>query len=175
MNDLAPDSGLSPSSSEAQWADRSPSELIEHILRRYHDPLHSGLAGLVKRAREVESLTQGQPLSPVGLGEHLEQIRIAVESHLAKEENILFPLIRAGRGGRALMPVKVMMAEHEDHVANLTRTRVLTHDFELPADAAAPWRELYRELRSLEADLDAHIDLENNVLFPRAIGSGDGL
>lgn len=175
MNDLARNPDLAAESSDAAWPDRSPSELIEHILRRYHDPLHSELAGLVKRAHEVEALTQGQPLSPVGLGEHLEQIRIAVESHLAKEENILFPLILAGRGGRALMPVKVMMAEHEDHLANLERTRGLAHDFALPADAAPAWRELYRELRSLEADLDAHIALENNVLFPRAIGSGDGL
>jgi regulator of cell morphogenesis and NO signaling len=76
----------------------------------------------------------------------------------------------SGRGARALMPVKVMMAEHDDHRANLAQTRLLAHDFALPADAQTAWSELYRELRQLEADLEAHIDLENHVLFPRALG-----
>ncbi len=52
---------------------------------------------------------------------------------------------------------------------------MLAHDFELPADAAPAWRQLYGELRALEADLDAHIELENDVLFPRALGGGEGL
>lgn len=175
MNELARHADLDASGRDRPWAERTSAEIIEHILRRYHDPLHRELGGLVERARQVEELTRGKPLAPEGLAEHLEQIRIDVESHLAKEENILFPLIQAGRGGRALMPVKVMMAEHEDHLANLARTRELAHDFELPGDAAPAWRELYRELRKLEDDLNAHIELENDVLFPRALGSGDGL
>lgn len=175
MNLPARHSELDANGRDSAWADRAPADLIEHILRRYHDPLHRELGGLVERARQVESLASGKPLSPVGLADHLEQIHIDVESHLAKEENILFPLILAGRGGRALMPVKVMMAEHEDHIANLARMRELAQDFELPVDAAPAWRELYRELQNLEDDLNAHIELENNVLFPRALGSGDGL
>ena len=62
-----------------------------------------------------------------------------------------------------------MMAEHDDHTENLRRTRDLTHDFALPSDASAAWRELYQDLRRLEDELGQHIELENKVLFPRAL------
>jgi regulator of cell morphogenesis and NO signaling len=154
-----------------EWAARSPSEIIDFILRRYHEPLHRDLRGLVASARKVEAETHADPLCPIGLGDHLEQIRLAVESHLGKEEKILFPLILAGRGRAAFMPIKVMMAEHDDHAANLARTRELCHDFRMPGDVSPSWRALYLDLERLEADLRRHIELENNVLFTRVMGS----
>ena len=153
------------------WAERPAGEIVEFILRRFHEPLRRDLPVLVASARAVEAESHEDALCPTGLGDHLDQILIAVESHLAKEEKILFPLILAGRGGNAFMPIKVMMAEHEDHLANLARTRALTHDFALPENARPNWRQLYRELEKLETDLNQHIDLENNVLFTRVMGS----
>ena len=157
--------------SRASWAERPVSELIEFILSRFHEPLRRDLPVLQASARAIEVETRDAALSPVGLADHLEQIQLAVESHLTKEEKILFPLILAGRGGNAFMPIKVMMAEHEDHVANLVRTRALTHDFTLPEGAGPAWRALYRELEVLEADLNQHIDIENNLLFTRVMGN----
>jgi regulator of cell morphogenesis and NO signaling len=157
----------------ATWAGRSPAEIVAFILHRFHEPLHRELPALAANARQVEEETRTEPLCPTGIGDHLEQILIEVESHLAKEEKILFPLIMAGRGRAAFMPIKVMMAEHEDHAANLARTRALTHDFALPDGASAAWRSLYQDLECFEADLHQHIDLENNVLFTRVMGGGD--
>jgi regulator of cell morphogenesis and NO signaling len=176
MNSTATNTAVAKDNRTASWAERPPSEIIAFILRRYHEPLHRDLSALLASARKVEEETRADPLCPAGIGEHLEQILLAVESHLAKEEKILFPLILAGRGGAAFMPIKVMMAEHEDHVANLGRTRALTHDFRLPTDASASWRALYLDLRRLEADLNQHIELENNILFTRVMGGdSDGL
>jgi regulator of cell morphogenesis and NO signaling len=157
------------------WETQAPDAIIAFILRRFHEPLRLDLPALAKAARLVETTVSDSPLCPAGLATHLDQILLAVESHLAKEEKILFPLILAGRGGSAFMPIKVMMAEHEDHVANLQRTRALTRDFALPAEATETWRTLYLDLQHLEADLNAHIHLENNVLFTRVMsGNGDG-
>lgn len=158
----------------SDWETQPPAAIIEFILHRFHEPLRRDLPVLVSAARRVEAEASANELRPAGLAEHLEQILIAVESHLAKEEKILFPLILAGRGGSAFMPIKVMMAEHEDHVANLEHTRALTHDFALPADASPTWRTLYLDLQRLEDDLNQHIQLENNVLFTRVMsGLGD--
>jgi len=165
--------GTASDKQETRWEDRQPAEIVEFILRRFHEPLRRELPALLAAARAIEIETSKESLCPAGLGAHLEQILIAVENHLAKEEKILFPLILAGRGGMAFMPIKVMMAEHEDHVANLERTRALTHDFGLPANASPSWRDLYRDLAQFEADLRQHIELENNVLFTRVMG-GDG-
>jgi len=157
----------------AAWETRSSAAIIAYILERFHEPLRRDLPVLVSHSRLVEAEAIPSPLRLAGLADHLEQILMAVESHLAKEEKILFPLILAGRGSSAFMPIKVMMAEHEDHVANLERTRALTHDFALPADASQTWRTLYLDLQRLEADLNAHIQLENNVLFTRVMSGAD--
>jgi regulator of cell morphogenesis and NO signaling len=155
----------STAEADLDWRSRPLAAVIEFILTRFHEPLRRDLPGLVERARQVETSAAGL----AGLASHLDQVRLAVESHLAKEEKILFPLILAGRGATALMPIRVMMTEHEDHKQNLRRTRELTHDFSLPADAPPAWRDLYRDLDRLEADLAEHIDLENRVLFTRAL------
>ena len=155
------------------WDAQPPSAIVDFILRRFHEPLRRDLPVLRDLARLVEAQSKLDPLCPRGLAGHLEQILDSVESHLAKEEKILFPLILAGRGAMAFMPIKVMMAEHEDHLANLQRTRALTHDFALPASASTAWRRLYLDLHRLEAELNQHIDLENDVLFIRVMG-GEG-
>jgi regulator of cell morphogenesis and NO signaling len=169
MHQEATKLAIADDESAGSWAGRTPAEIIDFILRRYHEPLHRDLPGLLAAARKVEAETRGLPLCPEGLGSHLEQVALAVESHLGKEEKILFPLILAGRGRAAFMPIKVMMAEHEDHAANLARTRELTHGFALPGDASFAWRALCLDLQRLEADLKRHIDLENHVLFIRAM------
>lgn len=168
--DTAGDQTSSDDDRHSSWQSQSPAALVEFILTRFHEPLRRDLPKLVERAREVEGVERARPSCPVGLAQHLEQVRLAVESHLTKEEKILFPLILAGRGALALMPIKVMMIEHDDHLQDLLRTRALTQGFALPAGASASWRDLYRDLQRLEAELARHIDLENHVLFTRVMG-----
>jgi regulator of cell morphogenesis and NO signaling len=165
-------SGKADDSDGTAWETRDPEAIIAFILDHFHAPLRRDLPNLLRHARLIEGEYGASALCPRGLGDHLEQVHLAVKSHLAKEEKILFPLICAGRGGRgsmAFMPIKVMMAEHEDHVAGLRRTRLLTHDFSLPANASPAWRSLYADLQVLEADLNQHIHLEDNVLFTRVM------
>ncbi len=154
---------------DVRWDQRPLEELVAHIVRHYHDPLRTELPRLSDLARRVEQTHAERDDRPAGLAALLVQVREAVESHLAKEEQILFPLIVAGRGGMAHMPVQVMIHEHEDHGQNLARIREITGDFSLPEDACATWRELYRSLEQLERELMDHIHLENNILFPRAL------
>jgi regulator of cell morphogenesis and NO signaling len=59
------------------------------------------LPRLVELAGQVERAHADKPDRPAGLAELLTEVRAAVESHLAKEEQILFPLIVAGRGRTA--------------------------------------------------------------------------
>lgn len=152
-----------------RWDERPVDELIEHILDRYHASLRVELPRLIDLAHKVEHRHADKPDRPSGLAALLIEVQDAVESHLAKEEQILFPLILAGRGPMAAMPVRVMVQEHEDHGQNLRRIRELARGFVLPDHACASWRELYRALEQLEADLMDHIHLENNVLFPRVL------
>ena len=132
------------------------------------------LPELVALAEKVEDRHAEKSTCPRGLAAHLGQVHEAVLSHLAKEEEILFPMIVDGLGARAGSPIQVMEHEHLDHARNLRRTRELAHDFVPPQEACTTWQALYLRLDNLEAELMEHIHLENNVLFPRALSAGAG-
>jgi len=101
--------------------------------------------------------------------------------HLMKEEMVLFPYIReleedvlASRSaprpafGPLEPPLRCMVAEHdrvEEILRALGRT---TSGYTPPDDACSAYRALYAGLAELEADLQQHIHLENEVLFPAA-------
>ena len=92
-----------------------------------------------------------------------------MQSHMGKEEQILFPMIRRGdRGAAVYMPVGTMESEHDSHREQLVKIRELTDDLRLPAHACATWTALYQGLETVEAELMQHIHLENNILFSRA-------
>lgn len=151
------------------WSERPLSELIDHIVRHYHEALRRELPELVALAEKVERRHAEKASRPAGLAEHLRRIHAAVLEHLEKEEQVLFPMILAGHGVGAAGPVQVMEQEHRDHAANLARTRALAHDLVPPEEACTSWRALYLRLHELEAQLMEHIHLENYVLFPRAL------
>jgi regulator of cell morphogenesis and NO signaling len=89
--------------------------------------------------------------------------------HMDKEEVILFPLIKAGRGPEADCPIAVMHQEHDSAGSALQKIRELTDNFTVPEGACNTWRALWHGLENLEKDLHQHIHLENNIFFPRAL------
>jgi regulator of cell morphogenesis and NO signaling len=148
---------------------RSQSELADHIESRYHATLRRDLPTLIEAARKVERVHAQKPNVPAGLADVLAAFFDDMQQHMAKEEKILFPMIRRGAAGHMVaMPITVMEREHDTHGVYLAEIRKLTDDLRAPAHACATWRALYDGLGTLEADLVQHIHLENNVLFARA-------
>ncbi len=85
--------------------------------RRYHARLREELPELIELADKVEQAHAAKASCPRGLADLLRQVHLAVLDHLAKEEQILFPLIVAGAGRRTAPPIQVMEHEHRDHGA----------------------------------------------------------
>jgi regulator of cell morphogenesis and NO signaling len=149
----------------ATRADDLPSPaLIEHILARYHAPHRAALADLIPLATRVESVHDD---APAGLARRLEALRAELESHMMKEENVLFPMML--RGGHPMIgaPIGVMRHEHDEAAALIDEIRGETGGFALPEGACGSWTRLYTGLDRLARDLAEHIRLENDVLFPR--------
>jgi regulator of cell morphogenesis and NO signaling len=120
-------------------------------------------------AQKVEVRHADKVSCPKGLGALLVAMHEDVLDHLEKEEQVLFPMILAGQGASAVGPVHVMEREHDEHGRNLRRVRELTGDLQPPAEACVTWRALYLGLQQFEEELMAHIHLENNILFRRAL------
>jgi regulator of cell morphogenesis and NO signaling len=152
-----------------RWDERPIPELVHHIVGFYHQRLRVELPELASMAAKVEARHAEKASCPHGLRAHLEQTYQAVLEHLAKEEQVLFPMILTGRGRMAAGPIHVMEAEHDDHADNLRETRRLTNDLVAPEEACPTWRALYVRLAAFEAELMDHIHLENNVLFRRVL------
>jgi regulator of cell morphogenesis and NO signaling len=167
--EIATEEASSPD--EPRWDERPIPELVDHIVRFYHLRLRAELPELISLAAKVETRHAEKASSPRGLRAHLEEMHEAVLEHLAKEEQILFPMILGGRGRMAAGPIGVMESEHEDHAENLRQTRRLTADLVAPEEACPTWRALYLRLGHLETELMDHIHLENNVLFRRVLAA----
>ena len=157
--------------SAERWHERPLEDLVTHIVDFFHVRLRAELPELAALARKVEARHADKASCPRGLTAHVETIAAELLPHMMKEEQILFPAIRAGWGPRALGPIRVMEAEHRDAALQLERTRVLTNGLVAPAEACTSWQALYLRLDAFEAELMQHIHLENNVLFARALAA----
>jgi regulator of cell morphogenesis and NO signaling len=171
--------GAAQETPEIDWS-RAPLDMLaDHIVVIHHGYLNASLprlAAMLEKIVEKHSERHGDVLAP--LAATFGGLRLELESHLAKEENILFPLIRAldsGDSGVAFHcgsvrnPIRVMLMEHDSAGEALARMRSLTGGYAVPEDACNTFRAFYNGLAELELDLHRHIHLENNILFPRAV------
>ena len=143
------------------------SALIDHILERYHAVHREQLPELIRMARRVEAVHRGHADLPVGLADLLEQAHEELLDHMQKEEEIIFPNLKAGGTAMVAYPIGIMRREHTSHGAMLEHLMALTHDAVPPEGACNTWRALYAGVAQLSDDLINHIHLENNVLFPQ--------
>jgi regulator of cell morphogenesis and NO signaling len=151
-----------------------PLELIEHIVSKHHAYLRSDLPRIHAMSERVAKVHGGHTPSLVELFEVFRTMAEELDSHMVKEEQILFPAIQAlCAGGASVMPldgpVAVMLQEHDDAGGALARMRELTNGFTAPPEACNTYRALFAGLVELEEDLHRHIHLENSVLFPQAL------
>jgi regulator of cell morphogenesis and NO signaling len=146
---------------------QATTDIIALIETRYHATHRRDLPELVKLARRVEAVHKAHPAVPHGLADLLQRVSDQLGDHMNKEEQVLFPLMRAGGHPAIGQPIGVLLAEHDDHGGHLRELERLTGDFTVPDDACPTWRALYVGARKLTDDVMEHIHIENNVLFPR--------
>jgi len=165
------------------WTQAPLSALIAHIIVRHHAYLR---AELPKIEGMLQQILQKPPEDICDFVEPLAQqyfaLKEELESHMMKEEMVLFPHVvsleaaRSGNGpapvspfGTVRNPIRMMEQEHQGAKQALAEMRRLTKNYELPPEVCGNRRALFDALQGLEADLHQHIHLEDDVLFPRAI------
>lgn len=103
-------------------------------------------------------------------------------SHMKKEELVLFPYIRKMVKAKnkdvkidvphfitVISPVNLMIHEHDDQKEWLRQIRELTNNYTLPEDPCDTFTTVYKHLKAFDKDMQKHLHLENNLLFPKAI------
>ncbi len=154
-------------------ADLPLDNLAQYIVETHHEYLRTELPRLHAMSTRVAEVHGGHTPSLVEMNRIFQGLEAELTSHLAKEEQILFPAIAALQRGEIESacfdgPIACMLHEHDDAGAALEQLRDLSHGFQPPIDACNTYRALFCGLEELEEDLHRHIHLENSVLFPRA-------
>jgi len=164
------------------WATRSLRELIAHIVAKHHVFVRQETARIVGLLLKVSS-KHGAAHPEIRKIEPLfHAVGQELATHMLKEEQVLFPHIErlekavetgapppGAFFGSVARPIAHMTADHDDAGAIVAQIRELSNDYTAPAGACPTYVGLYRALEDFERDLQQHVHLENNILFPRAV------
>ena len=141
--------------------------LIDHILTSYHEAHRRDLPNLIELSQRVETVHANDPNAPHGLSEALKSLLRDLEEHMSREESVVFFALNARLMGGSEASLAVLRLDHDRQEAEMDKIAAITHGFWLPAYACRSWTQLYSGLRKLVEDLNEHMILENNLLFPR--------
>ena len=154
--------------------------LADYIINKHHAYVIENMPMILSHLRKVALKHGDKHPENIQIALKFEEVSNELESHMRKEELILFPyikrLVEIKKNSKTSAvvnsfinnPIKVMEHEHETVGNLMLEIRKLSNDFMPPANACTTYKLSYNELREFEEDLHQHIHLENNILFPKA-------
>lgn len=156
-------------------------ELANHIEASHHVYLKTELPRLTEMAERVAYKHGGRDARLCEVAILVRDLADDMISHLRKEEEVLFPLVRRMEvGGKREVnaetlaaPLRQMEREHENAGSQTARLRMLTDGYFPDAEACNTHRALLAGLAEFEGDLHRHVHKENNLLFPKALARAE--
>ncbi|MFZ5622739.1 MAG: iron-sulfur cluster repair di-iron protein [Pseudomonadota bacterium] len=159
---------------QTDWRTVPLEALIEQIITAHHQYLRQELPVLSAFTVKIAHVHGERHPELITLQEQFHTLKAELESHMADEEERLFPLVRAYEESgsredltRALATLEELEAEHQAAGSLLAAMRATTADYLLPPDACRTYTLAFHKLEELESDMFQHIHLENNILFER--------
>jgi len=156
--------------------------LMDYIVNKHHAYVRKTLPHLLDLSAKQVSAFGLSHRELHQVNQLLNKISIELTMHLEREEVVLFPLIHQllaieAIGGPLVShprsclrnPVATMEGDHGLIVHFFEEIARLTNHYEIPADADDSYAVFYTYLQELESDLEQHVHLENDILFPKAI------
>ncbi len=163
---------------EVDAAAMSLTALADHIETTHHAYLKTELPELLEKAVRVATKHGWRDGRLPEVAATMQALAEEMFDHMAKEERVLFPLVRelergdsgaASHCGSIANPIRQMESEHDSAGGAVARLRELTDGFTPKPDDCNTHRAMLAGFAQLESDLHRHVHKENNVLFPRAI------
>lgn len=155
------------------WKNESLSKIIDYILDTHHKFMREALEEinyLMFKILKVHYNTNGESL--LVIHKLFGSLKTELEAHLVKEEENLFPLIKAYEKNKSTdiknSIIKFILDTENEHDAAGDLFKALeaaTNDFSPPENACTSYVRTFKLLDALEKDAFKHIHLENSVLF----------
>jgi regulator of cell morphogenesis and NO signaling len=156
--------------------------LIDFIINNHHAYVSKSIPFLYDLGNKVSAVHGSQHPELIQINQHLQLLLQELSLHMRKEEVILFPYIKslvhvrrnntsleAAPFGSIGNPINQMEEEHTAAGDAFVEIKRLSNHYAVPTDACNSYRIFYAKLAEFEQDLQQHIHLENNILFPKAL------
>lgn len=155
----------------------SYSDLIDYIISTHHAYLQSELPKIHELTTKILRVHGNNHKELAKVHRLFANLKMELEEHLIKEEEIEFPLIRKYELNpsnesleEVVSAIEELENEHEGAGDILKELRKITSGYEVPADVCNSFMFTYQKLQEVEADTFQHIHLENNILFSKLKG-----
>lgn len=152
--------------------------LCDYIVNIHHKYVVKSLPELVHYTQKISSVHGDKHPELIEVADLFSQINRELLQHLKNEEEVLFPAIKEvlKSGSESAMKTIVseisrLSGEHEFAGGAMDKIKVITRNYQLPADSCNSYKVTYKLLEEFEDDLHIHVHLENNILFPKALKS----
>lgn len=156
------------------WRTASFSQLIDYIVQQHHTYLNNELPALGQLIAKILRVHGEHHIELAKVHKLFNSLRTELESHLIKEEESVFPLIKQYEKNpspelldKTLRLINELESEHTGAGDILKELRKITDQYQTPADGCTTYGLTYQKMYELESDLFQHIHMENNILFPR--------
>lgn len=160
--------------SGVDWQHAPYGEMIDHIVDTHHAFLQKELPVLGEFTTKILRVHGAGHPELAKVHKLFHELKMELEQHLIKEEELVFPLIKefeasgaAETKERIRSTIDELESEHSAAGDILKELRRITQDYTLPEGACRTYTLTFQKLEELESDLFQHIHLENNILFPR--------
>jgi len=155
-------------------------QLVDHIINKHHSYVKRSLPVILMHLENV-AFKHGDAFPEMKeIAVLFRKLKLDFEQHMLKEEEVLFPRIKATESFFATgepieennsiqYPIHVMEAEHENAGRLMNEIKTLSNCYTAPENACMTFKAGLYELKSFEEDMHTHVHLENNILFPKAL------
>jgi regulator of cell morphogenesis and NO signaling len=155
--------------------------LADHIVTHHHQYIRKEMPLIMMYLQKIAAKHGERHPEMMNVFELFSRLKHELESHMLKEEQVLFPRIGQLEALEQEepdphtthtfleAPIRVMLQEHDDAGTIMAEIRAFTNDYDLPDDACTTYKLCFAALQAFEADLHQHVHLENNILFPKVL------
>ncbi len=156
-------------------------ELVGYILFTHHAYLEKELPRLEELFGKAVSVDGADHPKLLEMAPLFKEFKESMLWHMREEEKHLFPFFLLMVGGSGPSPaldqegienlIHLFENEDEEIRMDLERLREKTRNYHIPEGVGQDYRDLFHDLTRMEFELNRHVRVENQILFPKVIAA----
>jgi regulator of cell morphogenesis and NO signaling len=156
-------------------------EITQYIVAHFHRRARSTLVALTELSRQACTAHADRLTTLWNIKDAIEQLVRELVPHMRGEERYHFRYIDSMQTpelnrellvplyGTIQYPLHSLRHDHSRDLTAMADLRVIASDFNPPASSCERVQRLYALLANFERELQQHVQIEDQTLFPRAV------